>query len=68
MNSHAEIIEALGDADVAEGLSVKRQAVQKWRLRNSIPPLHWRPLILHARTRGMILSADRLLELAEKRG
>lgn len=43
--SFKQIVEDVGDDVLAERLSLKPHQPRDWRLRHSIPPMHWRALV-----------------------
>ena len=66
-NSFSSIIEALGELALAEVLKCSRHQPRDWRLRNSIPPEWWSPLVEYATENGHPeISLELLADLARK--
>lgn len=67
MNTHADVISALGVADVAAQLDVTAEAVAKWRQRGRIPGHFWLSLARYSERTDHPVSLERLAWMAQKR-
>ena len=68
MKNFSDLIEEFGAPALAEELRLSPDAVYKMKQRNKIPDYHWMRVLRAARRNGIIVSAQQLAEMAEKRG
>ena len=67
MDTHSEIIRALGVANVAAQCSVSAEAVRKWAQRDSIPGAHWLSVARYSAEMGQEVPLQRLAEIAAQK-
>lgn len=67
-SSFSEVIVALGERALAEGLDLKPHQPRDWRIRNSIPPEWWGRTVEFAAANGVPdVTLECLAKLAEKK-
>ena len=68
MKSFADIVDCWPqDWELAYGLGVPEHRVRHWRANDSIPARYWRQLLRLAKKKGIPLTANKLIDLADKK-
>ena len=67
MNNFTQIICAFGYASLADSLGISRITVSSWKIRNSIPPQYWMPILTEAKKRDLSLDYEDMARFAAER-